>query len=78
MLTAEWWWPGGTGIRIRETRKITWQAVDFENKQIAVRGDEATGTKNWEVRRASGNSVHLLLLRAKTFGRIDPKEYYGH
>jgi integrase len=41
-----------TGMRIGETRKITWQDVDFDNKQIAVRGDELTGTKNWEVRRA--------------------------
>ncbi len=41
-----------TGMRIGETRKITWQDIDFENKQIAVRGDELTGTKNWEVRRA--------------------------
>ena len=36
-----------TGMRIGEVRKITWQDVDFEKKQIAVRGDDETGTKNW-------------------------------
>lgn len=40
-----------SGMRIGEARKVTWQDVDFEKKQIAVRGDEMTGTKNWEVRR---------------------------
>lgn len=41
-----------SGMRISEARKVTWQDVDFEKKQIVVRGDELTGTKNWEVRRA--------------------------
>ena len=41
-----------SGMRIGEAGKVTWQDVDFEREQIAVRGDEKTGTKNWEVRRA--------------------------
>ena len=41
-----------SGMRISEIRKVTWQDVDFANKQIAVRGDEETATKNGEVRRA--------------------------
>ena len=41
-----------SGMRISEIRKVTWQDVDFANKQIAVRGDEVTATKNGEVRRA--------------------------
>ncbi len=41
-----------SGMRISEAAKVTWQDVDFDGKQITVRGDEETGTKNWEVRRA--------------------------
>src|SRR5580765_5080003 len=41
-----------SGMRISEAAKVTWQDVDFEREQIAVRGEAITGTKNWEVRRA--------------------------
>ena len=39
-------------MRIGEAAKVTWQDVDFEREANCVRGDELTGTKNWEVRRA--------------------------
>jgi integrase len=41
-----------SGMRIGEASKVTWADVDFDKKQILVRGDEETGTKNWEVRQA--------------------------
>jgi integrase len=41
-----------SGMRISEASKVTWQDVDFQREQIVVRGDEVTGTKNWEIRRA--------------------------
>ncbi len=41
-----------SGMRISETRQVTWQDVDFEKEQIVVRGEKETGTKNWEIRRA--------------------------
>jgi integrase len=41
-----------SGMRISEAAKVTWNDVDFSAEQIVVRGDETTGTKNWEIRRA--------------------------
>jgi integrase len=44
-----------TGCRIGEANEIEWRDLDFdanfEASELAVRGDTATGTKNWEVRR---------------------------
>jgi integrase len=40
-----------TGCRIGEAREIAWRDVDFDAGEIVVRGDAATGTKNWELRR---------------------------
>jgi integrase len=40
-----------TGCRIGEAREITWRDVDFDAGEIVMRGDEKTGTKNWELRR---------------------------
>lgn len=39
-----------TGMRLREAGSLRWQDVDLEKKRIHVRGDPATGTKNWETR----------------------------
>jgi integrase len=38
------------GFRKREAGNITWADCDFEKKEIVVRGDPETGTKNWTVR----------------------------
>jgi integrase len=40
-----------TGCRLGEAREIAWRDLDFEAGEIVVRGDAATGTKNWELRR---------------------------
>jgi integrase len=39
------------GCRISEAREIVWRDMDFHIGEIVVRGDAATGTKNWELRR---------------------------
>jgi integrase len=39
------------GFRKNEAANITWADCDFEKKEITVRGDPETGTKNWTVRR---------------------------
>jgi integrase len=39
------------GFRKSEAANITWADCDFEKKEIVVRGDPETGTKNWTVRR---------------------------
>ncbi|HUZ07745.1 MAG TPA: site-specific integrase [Candidatus Paceibacterota bacterium] len=39
------------GFRKSEAANITWADCDFEKKEIIVRGDPETGTKNWSIRR---------------------------
>jgi len=40
-----------TGCRRGEASEIEWRDLDFDASVLVVRGDAATGTKNWEVRR---------------------------
>ena len=39
------------GFRKSEAANITWADCDFKKKEIVVRGDPVTGTKNWSIRR---------------------------
>jgi len=39
------------GFRKGEAAQITWADCDLEKKEIVVRGDPETGTKNWSIRR---------------------------
>ncbi|MGD0022933.1 MAG: site-specific integrase [Smithellaceae bacterium] len=39
------------GFRKSEAANITWADCDFGKKEIVVRGDPETGTKNWTIRR---------------------------
>ena len=39
------------GFRKSEAANITWADCDFKKKEIIVRGDPETGTKNWSIRR---------------------------
>ena len=39
------------GFRKSEAANITWADCDFDKKEIVVRGDPETGTKNWTIRR---------------------------
>ena len=39
------------GFRKSEAANITWADCDFEKKEITVRGNPETGTKNWTIRR---------------------------
>jgi integrase len=38
------------GFRKSEAARVTWADCDFDKKQILVRGDPETGTKNWSIR----------------------------
>jgi integrase len=40
-----------TGMRKSEANALEWRDLEFERDEIVVRGDAATGTKNWEFRR---------------------------
>jgi integrase len=62
-----------SGMRISEAAKVTWQDVDFEREQIAVRGDEVTATKNWEIRRAPMIPEMKVLLERIRDEKPDPK-----
>jgi len=39
------------GFRRSEAANITWADCDLEKREIVVRGDPETGTKNWSIRR---------------------------
>ena len=39
------------GFRKSEAANITWADCDLKKKEIIVRGDPETGTKNWSIRR---------------------------
>ncbi|MEI8340811.1 MAG: integrase [Verrucomicrobiota bacterium] len=39
-----------SGLRIGESKHVSWRDVDFEKKKLYVRGDPVTGTKNSETR----------------------------
>ena len=47
-----------------EAANITWADCDFEKKEIIVRGDPVTGTKNWTIRRVPMIPDMLKLLEA--------------
>jgi len=56
-----------SGLRaFSEAQWVTWEDVDWHRKEIVVRGDPATGTKNAEVRRIPlVPDLEALLLRLK-------------
>ncbi|MEA3213310.1 MAG: hypothetical protein QOE70_6367 [Chthoniobacter sp.] len=57
-----------TGMRKGEAAMVAWKDVNFDKGIITVRGDEETGTKNWDVRRVPmiPQAKELLLrMRAK-------------
>ena len=51
------------GCRISESATVTWADCDFEKKEIVVRGDPETGTKNWSIRRVPMIPDMLVLLQ---------------
>jgi integrase len=51
------------GFRKSEAATITWADCDFEKKEIVVRGDPVTGTKNWSIRRVPMIPDLLALLQ---------------
>jgi integrase len=61
------------GFRISEARKITWDDCDWEKGQIRVRGDAATGPKNWTVRYVPMIEEMEQLLKKLRAERLDAK-----
>ena len=59
------------GFRISEATAITWVDCDFEKKEITVRGDSETGTKNWTVRRVPMIPEMFQLLQQMRQSRAD-------
>lgn len=56
-----------SGCRKGEAARVRGSYCDFEKGEIAVLGDPATGTKNWEVRRVPMiPDMRALLLRLKS------------
>ena len=51
------------GFRKSEAANITWADCDLEKKEIVVRGDPETGTKNWSIRRVPMIPDMLELLK---------------
>ena len=51
------------GFRKSEAANITWEDCDFAKQEIIVRGDPATGTKNWSIRRVPMIPDMLALLQ---------------
>ena len=61
------------GFRKSEAANITWADCDFEKKEITVRGDPETGTKNWTIRRVPMIPDMIELLnRLRSERRDDP------
>jgi integrase len=61
------------GFRKSEAATITWGDCDFEKKEIIVRGDPDTGTKNWSVRRVPMIPAMLELLQRLRAERPDER-----
>jgi integrase len=62
------------GFRIGESANITWADCDFDKKEIVVRGDPETGTKNWSIRRVPMIPAMLELLQRLRAERPDEPE----
>ena len=59
------------GFRKSEAANITWADCDFEKKEITVRGDPETGTKNWSIRRVPMIPDMIQLLQKLRSQRTD-------
>jgi integrase len=61
------------GFRKSEAANITWADCDFDKKEIVVRGDPETGTKNWSIRRVPMIPDMIeLLTRLRTERQDEP------
>lgn len=64
-----------SGMRLyTEAQWVTWEDVDWNRKEIIVRGDPVTHTKNWEVRRIPIlSNMEDLLKRIRNVLVSEPK-----
>lgn len=60
-----------TGMRIGEATQVTWKDVSLPKKEILVRGDAETGTKNGEVRKVPMIPQAIALLTKLREARPD-------
>jgi len=68
-----------TGCRKSEAAEIEWRDLDFDAGEIVVRGDAATGTKNWTVRRVpmilDGRALFERMRSERTDERLNAKVF---
>ena len=55
------------GFRKGEASRVTWNDCDFKKREIIVRGDPETGTKNWSIRIVPMiDEMHQMLSELRT------------
>lgn len=68
-----------TGCRKGEAAEIEWRDLDFAAGEIVVRGDAATGTKNWTVRRVpmipDARALFQRMRNERAGDRLDAKVF---
>lgn len=66
-----------SGCRIGEARRVVWADCDFEKKEVVIKGDPHTGTKNWAIRRIPMiPALRALLLKMRRVRAEDPEDSF--
>jgi integrase len=65
-----------SGCRVGEARRVQWKHINFDQKNIEIRGDPRTGTKNWGTRFVPmiPSMLSLLQQMEKRRHANDPEE----
>lgn len=66
-----------SGLRVGEVKDLHWRDVDFKSGELIVRGQNDTGTKNWEARRVPIIPPLKMLLKSmlKQRGEVSALEH---
>jgi integrase len=65
-----------SGLRLGEVKGLRWKDVDLKKGELIIRGQDETGTKNWETRRVPIIAPLKILLERliKRRGKVHPNE----